>query len=86
MSNEPRDGFCENDDIFPVSQRGKIFQRKQDDSKTCSRCIVVEAPYPSSLGGVYQPEGTERQTQLFKEALLKWNSLTVHIVHEHTKA
>lgn len=47
---------------------------------------MVEAPYPSSLGGVYQPEGTERQTQLFKEALLKWNSLTVHIVHEHTKA
>lgn len=34
------------------------------DPKTCSQCIVVVAPYPSSLGGVYQPVNTERETPL----------------------
>lgn len=34
------------------------------DPKTCSQCIVVIAPYPSSLGGVYQPVETQRETPL----------------------
>lgn len=34
------------------------------DPKTCSQCIVVVAPYPSSLGGVYQPVRTQRETPL----------------------
>ena len=34
------------------------------DPKTCSQCIVVVAPYPSSLGGVYQPVKTQRETPL----------------------
>lgn len=32
-----------------------MFRRKQDDPMTGSQCIVEAAPYPSSLGGVYQP-------------------------------
>lgn len=28
----------------------------------CSQCIVVVAPYPSSLGGVYQPVTKHRHT------------------------
>lgn len=40
-----------------ISQRGEVIPKKTRyfDPKTCSQCIVVEAPYPSSLGGVYQP-------------------------------
>lgn len=59
-----RDGFREKDDKFPVKSERNIIQRKQDDPKTCSQCIVVVAPYPSSLGGVYQPGRTETETHL----------------------
>lgn len=45
-----------------VRRRGKYSKEAgYFDPKTCSQCIVVPAPYPSSLGGVYQPAGTGRQ-------------------------
>lgn len=53
-----RDGFREKDDISPSEVRGGENNPKKTryfDPKTCSQCIVVVAPYPSSLGGVYQP-------------------------------
>ena len=62
-----RDGFREKDDISPVkSEREEHIPKKTRyfDPKTCSQCIVVVAPYPSSLGGVYQPVNTEKETPL----------------------
>lgn len=53
--------------IYPqLSQRGENIPKKTRyfDPKTCSQCIVVVAPYPSSLGGVYQPVETQRETPL----------------------
>lgn len=45
-----------------VRRRGKYSKEAgYFDPKTCSQCIVVQAPYPSSLGGVYQPARTGRQ-------------------------
>lgn len=32
------------------------------DPKVCSQCIVMAPPYPSSLGGVYQPVGKQGET------------------------
>lgn len=44
-------------DISQLSQRGATFQRKQDARNTWFQCTVAAGPYPSSLGGVYQPGG-----------------------------
>lgn len=48
-------------DISQLSQRGAIFQRKRDAPNTWFQCIVAAGPYPSSLGGVYQPGGKKNK-------------------------
>lgn len=53
--------------IYPqLSQREEKIPKKTRyfDPKTCSQCIVAVAPYPSSLGGVYQPVKAEREIPL----------------------
>lgn len=45
-----------------VGRRGKYSKEAgYFDPQTCSQCIVAPAPYPSSLGGVYQPARTATQ-------------------------
>lgn len=58
--------------IYPQvkSEGGNIPKKtRYFDPKTCSQCIVVVDPYPSSLGGVYQPVKTERET-LFADGFI----------------
>lgn len=48
-----------------LGRRGREIIRwktRYFDPKVCSQCIVMAAPYPSSLGGVYQPVGKQGET------------------------
>lgn len=76
-----QDGFCEKiknkkrKRYIPSSVREEgenIPKEKQDDPKMCSQCIE-EAPYPSSLGGVYQPGPAKKTKNIF--VILRWSGL-----------
>lgn len=59
------------DDASPVSsEKGGKYSKETGyfDPKTCSQCIVVQVPYPSSLGGVYQPVRTATEAPSAKGA------------------